>query len=159
VSKALWADLLNRRFIFRSTTTLFAWIGIVSAAGQVLDWAFHFSKHGWWSPVVITVAALGLPVAIWRAWPRPIEETYDTPSTRIRVVKGNILDFGTEHIVIPTCDTFDTAPPNIIAPTSLQAQALSHIYDHDIARLDADLDAALVLSVSEDAEYRVGNRR
>lgn len=143
MSKALRDDLLNRRFIFRSATTLFAWIGVVSAGGQVLDWALHFSKHGWWSPVVIALAGLGLPVAIRVSWPRPIEETYDTPATRIRVVKGDILDFGAEHLVIPTCDTFDTAPPNIIAPTSLQAQALSRIYDHDVARLDADLDAAL----------------
>lgn len=147
MNSALRSDLLNRRFIFRLATTLFAWIGVVAAAGQILDWAFHFSKLGWWSPFVVALAALGLPVAIWSTWPRPIEESYDTPNTRIRVVKGDILDFGTEHVVIPTCDTFDSAPPHIIARTSLQAQALSRIYDNDIARLDAELDAALANTV------------
>lgn len=124
--------------------------------GQVVDWAFHLSNHGWWSPSVIAVAALGLPVAIWSAWPRPIEESYETPNTRIRVVKGDILDFGTEHVVIPTCDTFDTAPPHIIARTSLQAQALSRIYDNDIARLDADIDAALTNTVPVGTIAKVG---
>lgn len=147
MSSALRRDLLNRRFILRSATTFFAWIGVVAAAGQVLDWVFSLSKHGWWSPFAMVVAALGAPVAIWSSWPRPIEETYDIPRTRIRVVKGDIFDFGTEHVVIPTCDTFDTLPPHIIARTSLQAQALSIIYDGDIARLDADLVAAL--SVTE----------
>ncbi|WP_132827732.1 macro domain-containing protein [Mycobacteroides abscessus] len=128
-------------------TRLFAWIGVIAAVGQVLDWAFHFSRYGWWSPSIMALAALGLPVAIWSTWPRPIEESYSTPNTRICVVKGDIFDFGTEHVVIPTCDTFDTAPPHIIARTSLQAQALSRIYDNDLAKLDEDLDAALADTV------------
>lgn len=143
MSRALWRDLGNRRFLLRSVTTLFAWIGVVAALGQVLEWAFSFSKHGWWSTSVIAVAAIGIPVAIWHAWPRPIEEHYETANTRIRVVRGDLLDFDTDDIVIPTCDTFDTAPPRIIASSSLQAQALSRVYHNDIARLDADIAAAL----------------
>lgn len=143
MSSALSRDLMNRRFICRSATWFFAWIGVVASMGQVLDWVFGLARHDWWSPLTMVVAALGAPVAVWISWPRPIEESYDTPRTRIRVVKGDIFDFGTEHVVIPTCDTFDTAPPHIIAQTSLQAQALSIIYDGDIARLDADLVAAL----------------
>ncbi len=85
---------------------------------------------------------VGLPLAGWRSWPRPIEESYESPKTQIRVVKGDLFD-EPEHLVITTCDTFDTATPNIIARTSLQGQALDRIYDNDTARLDADLATAL----------------
>ena len=70
---------------------------------------------------------------------------YETPNTRIRVVKGDLLDEETEHLVITTCDAFDTATPNIIARNSLQGQALERIYDNNISRLDGDLVAALSL--------------
>lgn len=142
MSRALLHDLLNRRFLLRAGTRFFAWIGVVAALGQVLDWAFGFSKHGWWPWFVFAVAMVGLPWAIWRSFPRPIEEHYQASNTRIRVVKGDLLDFDTQHLVIPTCDTFDTAAP-IIASKSLQAQALSRIYGNDTTRLDADLGAAL----------------
>lgn len=143
MSTALRRDLHNRRFLLRTATRIFAWVGLWSAAGQLLDWGFHFSNHGWWSPSVVAVSLLGIPIAIWSSWPRPIEETYEIPNTRIRVVKGDLLDEETEHLVITTCDTFDTATPNIIARKSLQGQALERIYDNNIARLDADLTAAL----------------
>ncbi len=143
MSIALGHDLRTKRFLGRFATTLLAWIGLISALGQVVEWAFHLSSYGWWSPVVIGAALLGIPIAGWRSWPRPIEEHYETPNTRICIEKGDLLDYETENLVIPICDTFDTVPPNIIAVSSLQAQALSRIYNSDIARLDAELDHAL----------------
>jgi hypothetical protein len=143
MNRDLRNDLLNKRFLGQTATRFFAWVGVLAAAGQLLDWAFHFSKHGWWSPSVVGFWLLGLPLMAWRSWPRPIEETYDAPNTRIRVVKGDLFAEEVEHLVITTCDTFDTATPNIIARESLQGQALERIYDNDIAKLDADLTAAL----------------
>ncbi|WP_156747462.1 macro domain-containing protein [Mycobacterium sp. E2462] len=143
MSKALGKDLLNKRFLGRAATTLLAWVGLVAGVGQLSDWAFQLSKHTWWSPLVFWASLIGLPLAIWRSWPRPIEETYQTPRTRIRVLKGDLFDQGAEHLVITTCDTFDTAIPNIIALGSVQGQALQRIYNGDAASLDADLTAAL----------------
>ncbi len=58
--------------------------------------------------------------------------------------------------MIGTCDTFDTAIPNIIARTSLQGIALERLYDNDVARLDADLDAALSSTAPRDTVTKVG---
>ncbi|MCB8913354.1 hypothetical protein KUG88_24855 [Rhodococcus rhodochrous] len=142
MSATLRKDLFNRRFLIPFATELFAWAGIVSVLGQVLDWMFNFAGHSWWGIVITVLLLSGIPVAIWRSWPRPIEETYESPKTTIRIVKGDIFDQD-DHLVIGTCDTFDTEPPHIIARTSLQALALDRLYGGDINALNADLDAAL----------------
>ncbi|ORL74641.1 hypothetical protein A5N71_19155 [Prescottella equi] len=64
-------------------------------------------------------------------------------------MKGDIFEED-GHIVIGTCDTFDTAIPHIIERTSLQGIALERLYGHDVGRLDADL--ALALSSVEPIE-------
>lgn len=164
MSKALAKDLLNKRFLGRATTTLLAWVGLIAASGQLSDWAFHLSKHTWWPSAVFWTSMIGLPLAIGRSWPRPIEEIYQTPRTCIRVVKGDLFDQGSEHLVITTCDTFDTAIPNIIALRSVQGQALQQIYNGDTVRLDADLAAALtnvapvgtVQKAGKTARYPIG---
>lgn len=143
MNKALSKDLLNKRFLGHATTVLLAWIGLAAASGQLLDWAFHVAKHGWWAPLALWMWLLGVPLAGWRSWPRPIEETYQTPNTRIRVVKGDLFDNEAEHLVITICDTFDTATPDIIERKSLQGQALDRIYNNNTAKLDEDLTAAL----------------
>ena len=71
---------------------------------------------------------------LW-SWPRPIMQDYNTPRTRISVVKGDLFDEDS-HLVIGTCDTSDTEPPNIIARTSLQNQALERLFGGDVKRLD-----------------------
>lgn len=142
MNKALLRDLLNRRFLVPAATRFFAWIGAVSAVGAVLDWAFAITKQGWWPWSVAVALIIGVLWAIWRSFPRPVEEHYQAANTRIRVIEGDVLDYESQHVVIPTCDTFDTAAP-IIASNSLQAQALTRIYDGNTSRLDADLVAAL----------------
>lgn len=77
-----------------------------------------------------------------RAWPRPIQETYQSPNTMIRIIKGDLLEQET-HLVIGMTDTFDTLTPHIIAPNSLQAQLLNRVFDGDLTALDAQLAAAL----------------
>lgn len=142
MSRALRNDLVNKRFLTRTATAFLAWVGLLSASGQLLDWAFQFSHHTWWARAVLIAWLLSFILAVCWSWPRPIQETYQTPNTRIRIVKGDLFDEA-EHLVITTCDTFDTATPDIIARKSVQGQALDRIYNNDVARLDRDLAAAL----------------
>jgi hypothetical protein len=76
------------------------------------------------------------------SWPKPIAQSYSSPNTKISIIKGNILEQPT-HLVIGTCDTFDTATPNIIARQSLQGQALDVLYGGDLNLLDRLLDDSL----------------
>jgi len=142
MSAALRSDLLKKRFLLRTATTFFAWAGLVSVLGQLSDWAFAFSKHGWWGLSVVAAVLIGVPIAVWRSWPRPIEESYETPRTKICIVKGDL--FAEEgHLVIGTCDTFDTSIPDIIERTSLQGIALDRLYGNSVEKLDAELAVAL----------------
>jgi Domain of unknown function (DUF6430) len=94
------------------------------------------------APLAIILVVVSLGFGLFQAWPQPIEHSYDSPNTRIRIIKGDL--FGQDcHVVIGTCDTFDTAVPTVIAPTSLQAQSLERLYGGDVARLDTDLAQAL----------------
>lgn len=142
MSTAIRSDLFSKRFLFPTATRIFAWAGVIAVIGQLLDWAFKFAKHGWWGPGVLVVVLLGIPVAILRSWPRPIEESYETPRTQIRIVRGDIFEED-EHLVIGTCDTFDTAIPDIIERGSLQGIALNRLYGNAVEKLDADLAGAL----------------
>ncbi len=142
MSAAFRSDLLTKRFLLRTATTFFAWAGVVSVLGQLLDWAFAFTKHGWWGPLVAAVVLTGVPIAVWRSWPRLIGESYETPRTQICIVKGDLFaEDG--HLVIGTCDTFDTSIPDIIERSSLQGIALDRLYGNAVDKLDADLAAAL----------------
>ncbi|MGH3640820.1 MAG: macro domain-containing protein [Mycobacterium sp.] len=142
MSAALRSDLTTSRFLQRIATRFLAWIGLIASAGQIADWVFDLTEYVWWGYLLIVLCAIGLPLTIWWSWPRPIEETYDIPNTTIRIVKGDLFaEQG--HLVIGTCDTFDTATPHIIARDSLQGIALERLYNNDVTRLDADLDAAL----------------
>ena len=142
MSFALVNDLTSKRFLQQTATRLLAWIGLIASAGQIADWIFELATHGWWAGLLFALCVLGLPLAIWWSWPRPIEETYETPNTTIRIVKGDLFA-QQDHLVIGTCDTFDTATPHIIARGSLQGIALERLYNNDAAKLDADLAAAL----------------
>ncbi len=86
--------------------------------------------------------ALAVGVGVYRAWPQPVEAQFTSPNVGIRVVEGDLFD-RQEHLVIGMNDTFDTAP-GVIAATSVQGQFLNRIYGGDAARLDKDLEAALV---------------
>lgn len=143
MSAALLSDLRNRRFLAQIATRFLAWIGLIASAGQVADWIFHLAAHDWWPRLLLAAVGIGVPVVLWWSWPRPIEETYDAPNTRIRIVKGDLLAETEEHLVIGTCDTFDTATPHVIARESLQGKALERLYHNDVGRLDAELDRAL----------------
>jgi Thoeris protein ThsA, Macro domain len=92
-----------------------------------------------WGLAVLSVSVI---YGIKQSWPRPIEQVYSSPNTIIRVIKGDILEEKC-HLVVGTCDTFDTQPPNIIARDSLQGQALDRLFGGDVAELDRRVAEAL----------------
>lgn len=75
------------------------------------------------------------------AWPRPIEQNYNSPNFKVKLVKGDLFD-QSEHLVIGMSDTFDTEVPYIIARNSVQGQFINRIYDDDREALEADLTDA-----------------
>jgi hypothetical protein len=95
--------------------------------------------RGW---LVACVVVISLTYGGYRAWPRPIEESYSSPKTRIRLIKGDLFD-QPGHLVIGMCTTFDTLTPHIIAKSSVQGQFLDRIFDGDVQQLDRHLKSAL----------------
>ena len=106
--------------------------------------ALLFPKHKILSGTsgLLVVMAVALAYGLWRSWPRPIEQDFNAPKTRISVVSGNLLEQDT-HLVIGMTDTFDTSTPKIIAPKSLQAQLVHSVYGGSTDAFAADLEGAL----------------
>lgn len=94
-----------------------------------------------WAPLAFIVLCSAL-VGVGLSWPRPIEAEFSSPKTKIRVVKGDLLEQD-KHLVIGVCDTFDTEPPKIIALSSVQGQAQTRLFNGDFKHLDTLLDQAL----------------
>jgi hypothetical protein len=134
-------DIRTRRFWRILATQAFALFGgLAAAAGLAAIFApDFFAGRGW---IAWYAVAASLIYGLVRAWPRPITTTYKSPSTAIKLVRGDLFDQHDAHLVIGVSDTFDTAAPHI-APDSVQGQFLQRVYGNDIAQLDADIDAAL----------------
>jgi hypothetical protein len=138
----IWHDLSKWRFWRRFLVHSFASVGAIALVLEVINQLFPkeltFRGLPWGLAILAASAIYGLV----QSWPRPIEQSYSSPNTLIRIIKGDI--FSQEgHLVIGICDTFDTQPPNIIARDSLQAQALDRLFGGDIAELDSRIDSAL----------------
>lgn len=119
----------------------FACAGAISATLQFTNilfpaWTYFQGIH-----TLLAVILISLVVGLFLSWPRPIEAAYNAPNMRIRIIKGDILKQN-EHLVVGTCDTFDTETP-IIAKESLQGQALDVLFGGDRRDLDEKLSAAL----------------
>ena len=69
-------------------------------------------------------------------------QSRETPQTQIHLVEGDLFAQDGQ-LVIGTCDTFDTAVPDIVERSSGVGVVLDRLYGNAVARLDADLDAAL----------------
>lgn len=147
-------DIRTRRFWKILATQAFALFGaLAGAAGVVALFAPElFTGKGW---IVWWALAASLAFGLVRAWPRPIATTYKSPSTAITLIRGDLFDQHDAHLIIGVSDTFDTAAPHI-APNSVQGQFLQRVYGSDVARLDRDIDAALIHDrpVGEVAEKR-----
>jgi hypothetical protein len=135
-------DLRSSRFLGHLAKETFAAIGLLSASAGLTDALFPdvFEGHG--TPVGLVIIVVSLACGVWRAWPRPIRHTYTAPKTTISVLKGDLFTEDS-HLVIGTCDTFDTKVPNVISPRSVQGQALQRLYGGDVDRLDVELQTAL----------------
>jgi hypothetical protein len=139
---AIGSDLRSRRFIGPLLKETLAAVGLLAALAGLVDALFPdtFKDHGAAAAFVAVLSAVAY--GLFRAWPRPIEHSYSAPNTAIRVVRGDLLA-ESGHIVVGTCDTFDTKTPNVISPRSLQGQALQRLYGGDVDLLDREIAAAL----------------
>ncbi|MEG3627280.1 macro domain-containing protein [Streptomyces poriticola] len=96
-------------------------------------------------------AVVGLSVAACLGWglvrARPaarVQQAFRRPDMTVVVEAGDVFD-QPAHVVVGFCDTFDTlsADGRVINADSMQAQLLERTYGGDVARLDAELSAAL----------------
>jgi hypothetical protein len=92
--------------------------------------------------LALLVALVAAGYAFVRSWPRPIEQTFSRPTTKIHVFEGDLFE-QESHLVISACDTFDTRTPAIIATSSVQGQALTRLFGGDVEGLDSKLNDAL----------------
>jgi hypothetical protein len=135
-------DLTKWRFWRHFLVHSFASVGVIALVLEVINELFpkQLAFRGLpWGVLILCVSAI---YGLARSWPRPIQRSYSSPNVTIRILEGDILQESC-HLVIGTCDTFDTLPPNIIARESLQAQALNRLFGGDIAELDRRIEQAL----------------
>jgi hypothetical protein len=142
----IWKDLKTARFWRHLLVAAFSMVGFFAIVLGLYDVVFPGQiahvKVGISIAIIVISAVYGLA----RSWPRPIEEAYSSPNVKISLVKGDLFD-QRGHLVIGMCTTFDTAIPDIIARSSVQAQFLDRVFAGSVAELDAQLDQALALQV------------
>ena len=138
----VWKDIRTGRFWRHFFIHTFSAIGFFSVTLGLFDVLFPGvipHSRGW---LATCVGLISLAYGSYRARPRPIEESYSSPNTMIKLVKGDLFD-QPGHLVIGMCSTFDTSTPHIIAKSSIQSQFLDRIYAGDVKELDRQLTAAL----------------
>lgn len=139
--ETLWNDIRTKRFLRHAATQFFMAggfiVALIEAADLILD--VRPPDH-----LVTAISIIGICLAFttFRVWPRPLQENYQSPNISIKILEGDLFEQNC-HIVVGTCDTFDTSTPNIISLKSLQARAADRLYGGDLAVLDLDLSAAL----------------
>lgn len=142
MSTGIGRDLRTRRFWRTFTIQAFAAVGFMAVLLELYD-VFQpdeISDLDW--PLPLVVVAVALAYATYRSWPRPVEQQYSRPNTKIRIVTGDLFDQDA-NLVIGMASTFDTAVPHVISKTSVQAQFLERVYSSDTAALDDELSQAL----------------
>lgn len=138
----IWKDVRTGRFWRHFLVHTFSAVGFFAVILGLFDVLFPGvipHGRGWLATCVVLIS---IAYGSYRAWPRPIEEIYSSPNTRIKLIKGDLFD-QPGHLVIGMCSTFDTSTPHIIAKNSIQSQLLDRIYGGDIRELDRQLTAAL----------------
>lgn len=135
-------EWLTRRFWLGFAAYSLAAFGAIAFLSDILSLAYPN-----WLPfkggrLMVAFSSVAVLFALWRSWPRPIEQSYAAPNTRIRIVKGDLLDQAT-HLVVGVCDTFDTSTPRIISENSLQGQLQRRYYGNDIVEFDRKVEEAL----------------
>lgn len=139
----IFQDFKRWRFWRYFLSSSFTCLGIIGTVLQTVNVIKPTVTVYQGSDILIGVIVVSVLIGIIKSWPTPITQDYNSPKTRISIVKGDILT-ESGHIVIGTNDTFDTETPHIIDVASLQGQALRRLYGDDRHELDRQLDAALV---------------
>ncbi len=137
------SDLKTLRFWRNFVLYSFAVGGFLSAAMQfllIIDPTLASWFQG--SRSLAIIAAVSVIYGVIKSWPRPIEMDYSAPKTRIKIIKGDLLQQD-GHLVVGVCDTFDTETPKIISRNSLLGQTIDNLYGGDIKRVDRLLNEAL----------------
>ena len=158
MSGALGHDLSTKRFWRHFTKDTLSGVGGLAVLIGLYDVIFPGVVARADRAAVFLVVGVSLLYGLWRAWPRPIEESYVTPNTVIRIVRGDLLA-ETCHLVVGTCDTFDTRVPDVIARSSVQGQFLETILNNDVDELDRQIDTALAGIASVGTVEKLGKRR
>ena len=140
--KLLLQDVRRWRFWRHLGVHSFAALGLQALVLGLADALFPDIFKGIGSKFAITVLVISALYGLVRAWPRPIEQTYTSPNTKIRLVEGDLFD-QTDHLVVGMSTTFDTKVPYIVARESVQGQFLDREFDGDLIALDRALDEAL----------------
>lgn len=143
--ESLVRDLSKGRFWKSFGTHGFSALGALAVVAGFVDLftTGYLAQNSW---IFWPLLAVGGIYGLIRAWPRPVETSYESPRTTIRLVRGDLFADTDAHLVIGASDTFDTVAPHI-SPNSVQGQFLLRIYGGDSAKLDADITDALPSSV------------
>lgn len=152
--KDLATDLRTLRFWRWFLVQTFSAVGVLAVLLEVINFIVgSVPLKGW--PLAVGIAVISIGYGLVRAWPRPISQQYNSPKTTIEIVKGDLFTQDC-NIVVGTCDTFDTAVPNVIAKGSVQGQALDRLYGGDLQQLDLELASALQGSPIEGSIQKPG---
>ena len=142
MNRALRHDLSTRRFWRHFVKDSLSGVGGLAVLIGLYDIIFPGVVSRADRAALFSIVGASLLYGLWKAWPRPIEEAYGAPNTRICVIEGDL--FREEgHLVVGTCDTFDTRVPDVIARSSVQGQFLETVFNNNVAELDQQIAAAL----------------
>lgn len=106
------------------------------------------------------IAALVLVGGTLRSWPRDrFSREFRNPGFTVTVKVGDLFD-QPSHLVIGCNDVFDTDTRDdlLVVSRSVQGQFLRRVYAGDLARLDAELTAALAGVTPAATESRTAKR-
>jgi hypothetical protein len=137
----LTRDLRTWRFWRWFLVQTFSAVGVLAVLLEVTGFVFGSLPIGGW-PLALAIGVSSVGYGLIRAWPRPIRQEYNSPQTTIEIVTGDLFEQEC-NIVVGTCDTFDTAVPQVIARNSVQGQALGRLYGGDVDQLDREIATAL----------------
>jgi hypothetical protein len=143
---SLKKDFRTVRYLKATAAQFLVSVGAIAAVLGLYDVFYpdQISELAGTGVLVGVVALVSIAFAVWRTWPRPIQQSFTKPNTEVHIVPGDL--FARDgHVMIGMADTFDTQinDPEVIQPSSVQGQFLLQIYNGERAALDTDLDAAL----------------
>ncbi|MCU1685398.1 MAG: hypothetical protein JWQ81_6137 [Amycolatopsis sp.] len=135
-------DFTKKRFWAKFSTQTLACVGFFAVIAGLTDVLFPNVVPKIGLPLAIVTIVVSLGYGLYRSWPRPVMQSYNSPNTEIHVIEGDLFD-QEGNTVIGMADTFDTEIPNIIDENGIQAQLLTRIYHNDLRALDGALASAL----------------